>query len=126
MSEQKFSALEGLYHMSPICTAWLWGAALFIEAPALVASAKYLLIPQYSGYFIVCMVLGFAVNVVTYLVIKQTNAVTLKIMGTARNAGLVWFGVLFQGDIVNMSQLIGYGIALGFFFLYSYYKTNKL
>jgi len=126
MSDLKFSALEGLYHMAPVCTVWLWGLACFFELPRMIHQGKYVLIQQYSHFFVGAMVLGFGINLITYMVLKLTNAVTLKVIGTARNAGLVWFGVLFHGDIVSAIQLLGYGISLGFFFLYGYYKSNKM
>lgn len=42
------------------------------------------------------MILGFGVNIITFLVIKYTNAVTLKVIGVARSVGLVWFGIMTQ------------------------------
>ena len=92
---------------------WLWGFALFLEVPTIVSEAKYLLIAEHAGYspssphshrpnrvslglFAACMILGFGVNLMSFLVIKYTNAVTLKVIGTARSAGLVWVGVALQ------------------------------
>lgn len=72
------------------------------------------------------MILGFGVNIITFLVIKYTNAVTLKVIGVARSVGLVWFGIMTQGDVVNSRQLVGYGLSIVFFFVYSYLKTKKM
>ena len=75
--------------MSPISAMWLFSAAGVSELPrALEKNA--LAIPQREPFlFILSAALGFAVNIATFLVIKTTNSVTLKVLGTARNAGLV-------------------------------------
>ena len=72
------------------------------------------------------MALGFAVNVASFLVIQRTNSTTLKLMGTARNAGLVLFSWMFLGDKITGMQCFGYSITLIFFGLYNYFKIYHL
>merc|ERR1712159_417117 len=84
LKDCKFSVLEGLYRMSPISAIWLWGVSLFLEVPSILKEAKYTLISDHLGIFLSCMILGFGVNIITFLVIKYTNAVTLKVIGVAR------------------------------------------
>ena len=50
----------------------------------------------------------------------------LKLMGTARNAGLVLFSAIFLGDEITATQAFGYAICLFFFGLYNYYKMKKM
>ena len=55
-----------------------------------------------------------------------SHQVMLKLMGTARNAGLVLFSAIFLGDEITATQAFGYAICLFFFGLYNYYKMNKM
>ena len=50
----------------------------------------------------------------------------LKLLGTARNAGLACFSAVFLGDEITLTQAVGYVICLYFFGLYNYYKMNNL
>ena len=50
----------------------------------------------------------------------------LKLMGTARNAGLVLFSAIFLGETITTTQTVGYAICLFFFGLYNYYKMYHL
>ena len=50
----------------------------------------------------------------------------LKLMGTARNAGLAFFSAAFLGDEMTGLQLFGYAVCLFFFGAYNYFKMYKL
>ena len=73
----KFGAFEGLYLMAPICAAWMWGLALFLEVPKLRASGDFAKIVENGDVFFIAALLGFAVNVASFLVIKRTSSVML-------------------------------------------------
>ena len=73
----KFGAFEGLYLMAPICAAWMWGLALFLEVPKLRASGDFAKITENGDVFLIAALLGFAVNVASFLVIKRTSSVML-------------------------------------------------
>ena len=64
------------------------------------------------------------VQFLTFLVIQLTSSVTLKVLGTARNAGLVVFSFLFLGEIVSWLQGIGYSISLLAFGAYNYFHMQ--
>ena len=70
--------------------------------------------------------LGFLVNISSFLVIKEVGSVALKVLGTARNAGLVLFSAVFLGEQITPTQTVGYAICLAAFALYNYYKTKGL
>ncbi|KAH8088664.1 hypothetical protein JL720_6614 [Aureococcus anophagefferens] len=106
------SAFEGLYLMAPICAAWMWGLALFLEVPKLRASGDFAKITENGDVFLIAALLGFAVNVASFLVIKRTSSVMVKLLGTARNAGLVLLSALALGEEVTAQQALGYGICL--------------
>ena len=56
--------------------------------------------------------LGFLVNISSFLVIKEVGSVALKVLGTARNAGLVLFSALVMGEATTPLEIGGYAIAL--------------
>jgi hypothetical protein len=88
LTNLKFPAMEGLYYMAPICTFWMWGLAAVLELPTMLAQGHLRLIPQHASTFALAVLYGFAVNVASFLVIKRTSSIMLKLMGTARNAGV--------------------------------------
>ncbi|KAL1528360.1 hypothetical protein AB1Y20_009713 [Prymnesium parvum] len=126
LNNLKFPAMEGLYYMAPICTIWMWGLASVIELPTVLRNGHFALVQLHPFTFFWAMFLGFAVNVASFLVIKRTSSVMLKLMGTARNAGLVLFSAIFLEETITTTQAFGYGVCLFFFCLYNYYKLNHL
>lgn len=122
MGSLKFGAVEGLYHAAPICAGWLFLFALFAELPTIIKEEKYVLVQENVHLFLLSGCFGFLVNVASFLVIKRTSAVTLKVMGTARNAALVLYGVMLAGEFVSQQQFFGYGLSLTAFGFYNYYK----
>ena len=87
LTNLKFPALEGLYYMAPICAFWMFGSPPSSRCRARSARARSRSCPS-TALFASAFFCGFAVNVASFLVIKRTNSVMLKLMGTARNAGL--------------------------------------
>jgi len=122
----KFGVIEGQYWMAPISALWLFAAAAVSELPRALASDAASIVAAHGGLFLLSASLGFFVNICTFLVIKSTNSVTLKVLGTARNAGLVVFSAGLLGEHVGALELAGYSCSLGFFALYNYYKVKKL
>ena len=70
--------------------------------------------------------LGVVASMLTFLVIKLTNSVTLKVINTARNAAFVLFTVTLIGEEAFVLQMCGYSISLAAFSAYTYYKTQKM
>ena len=67
-------------------------------------------------------VLGFLVSFCSFLVIKSTNSVTLKVLGLARAAGLILWSALVMGEHVTTMELTGYSVSLTAFFAYNYFR----
>jgi len=131
----KFSALEGLYYYAPITTAWMLLASLLLEAPVFYAR-QYAEDPGPNGrpldalrdcawLMALACVLGVAVNLSSMLMIKYTSSVSLKLLSTARNAGLVLYAVIFGGEQTTFLQLLGYSVCVVFFALYVYAKSGQ-
>ena len=70
--------------------------------------------------------LGVIASMLTFLVIKLTNSVTLKVINTARNAAFVLVTVTLIGEEASTLQLCGYSISLMAFSAYTYFKVHTM
>lgn len=124
LTNLRFGAMEGLYYMAPICTFWMWGGGLVFEVPTALREGAFARVAAHAGTFAAAAVLGFAVNLASFLVIKRTSSVMLKVMGTARNAGLVLFSATFLNEPITPMQSFGYAVCLAFFGYYNHLKMR--
>jgi len=130
LQNMRFGVIEGQYYMAPVSALWLFSAAAVTELPRARLPHNWRhaisLITGEPLLFVSSAVLGLGVNLCTFLVIKSTNSVTLKVLGTARNAGLVLFSALFYDERITLLEGVGYGISLLAFFGYNYFKIKGL
>ena len=74
--------------------------------------------------FLASASLGVVASMMTFVVIKLTNSVTLKVLNTARNAAFVLFSVTFLQEPTTALQLSGYVVSLASFGAYTWYKSQ--
>ena len=60
----------------------------------------------------------------TFLVIKVTNSVTLKVLNTARNGAFVLFTVNSLHEEASNSQIFGYSVSIAAFCSYSFFRIT--
>jgi Triose-phosphate Transporter family len=96
----------------------LAGAAI-TEWDGLLNGGGFALIARRWDGLIWVGVSAFMVNMSSFFIIKRCSSLTFKMAGCLKNAVVVWFGVLL-GDHVSMAQLLGYGLAVAGFMLYTY------
>ena len=63
-------------------------------------------------------------NTSSFMVIQRTNVVMLKLLAIARNALVVFAGIMLFSDRVSTLQFVGYSISLTFFALYNYLQIR--
>ena len=118
--------IEGQYYMAPISALWLFSASALTELPRALASRAWTVPLSHPLLFVASATLGLAVNLCTFLVIKATGSVTLKVLGVARNAGLVLWSAYVLGEAVSPLEAVGYSISLAAFAAFNYFKVYRL
>ncbi len=126
LSNLKFGVVEGQYYMAPISALWLFSAAAFWELPRAMRTDAMSVPLAHPWLFMLSATLGIAVNFCTFLVIKATSSVTLKVLGTARNAGLVLWSACMLSEKVTPLELAGYSLSLVAFAAYNYFKLKRI
>eukprot|EP00924_Labyrinthula_sp_SR-Ha-C_P005073 snap_masked-scaffold_1-processed-gene-20.49-mRNA-1 protein AED:0.08 eAED:0.08 QI:0/0/0/1/1/1/2/0/333 len=126
LSKKKMGAVELNYFLCPVSFVCLMVAFYVFEFESLTSSNKIWVVLE--GYnwinFVGASILGVFVNISSYLVVKFTNSVTLKILGTVRNAGLVLVQVIFANEVITGLQFVAYIITLVAFGFYNYFKMT--
>ena len=68
--------------------------------------------------------MGFSVNALAYAVIVTSSSLTLKVAGAVKNSLVAYCGVLFFGESVSPTQLVGYAVSLAGFTWYNKVKLR--
>ena len=97
--------VEGLMHLAPACSLWLGIGVVFVEARTMARENALQLIVDKPFLYALAAAMGFMVNLLAYVVIQTSSSLTLKVLGTVKNALVVWIGVVFLGDIITGLQV---------------------
>lgn len=122
----KFHPVEGLMYLAPSCFFWLALGSVWLELPSMMQNNALAVVASQPLFFGSAAVLGFAVNFLAYVIIQTASSLTLKVLGTAKNAFVVWCGIFFLGDTVTVMQGLGYAISLGAFYWYQRLKVQQM
>ncbi|DBA82230.1 TPA: hypothetical protein ACH3X2_000503 [Trebouxia sp. C0005] len=122
----KFHPIEGLMYLAPACFVWLMAGVAVVEWPAMRDNHALQLILNKPAWYFAAAAMGFCVNLLAYMVIQTASSLTLKVLGTIKNAIVVWIGIIFLQELVTKLQGFGYAVSLVGFFLYNYIKMQQM
>lgn len=125
LKNQKMGSFEALVYTAPACLFFMAPVALFKEIPAARKAGSFALVSEVPLLFFASAFSGFVVNVASFLLVKRTSSVSLKLITMARNGGLVLASALFFGETITALEGIGYAGLLLFFALYTVAKNQE-
>lgn len=118
-----YSSFDLLAGVGPLIFALMTTMSMFVERQTLMdLNAEEISFIAQRMVWIVA--LSFAVNISTYAAIKCSSSTTVKVVGCLKNALLMWFGILYQGDVVSSTQWQGFALSTGGFLLYAYSRNG--
>lgn len=112
MTRMALHPFEALKHMGGASVAFLGVGVALLEWPEFVAQRAWRRVLAHPHWYAAAATMGFALNVLAFAVIRLTSSLTQKVLGTAKNVGLVVFSVLFLAEQVTTRQWIGYQVSL--------------
>jgi hypothetical protein len=112
-----YNPVELLAHIGPMSFAVMALASAALEGRAIGAlgwSALAGLMPTFA----VVSILSFLVNLTSYCAIQLTSSTSFKVVGSFKNAAVVWAGVA-MGDVVTGRQVPGFALSIAGFVWYT-------
>ena len=126
LTDLKFHPIEGLMYLSPACFFWLALGSLTTELRPMLSSGAFEVVAAQPWKFCLAAGLGFAVNSIAYIIIQTASSLTLKVLGTVKNAFVVWLGIFLLGDTMTLLQGVGYSISIAAFYWYQKVKMEQI
>ena len=126
LKNHKLTIFQSQYYLAPIGAGFLLIGALINETGKAIKLDAIGTVFAHPGLFSASAGLGVVASMLTFLVIKLTNSVTLKVVNTARNAAFVLFTVTMLGEPATPVQVAGYCVSLAAFCAYTYFKINHM
>lgn len=123
---KKFHPFEGLMYLAPATAFWLGLGSLITEVPRMLQDNAFAVVAKNPLKFLAAAAMGFGVNLLAYIVIQSASSLTLKVIGTVKNAIVVLLGVVLLQENISAMQLVGYGISVAAFYWYQDIKTKQI
>ena len=92
-------------YLAPACSFWLLLGVAFYEWPIMAEANALGLIYDKPLLYLAAAAMGFGVNSLAYIVIQLASSLTLKVLGTVKNALVVWMGIIFLAELVTPLQV---------------------
>lgn len=125
LAARKLPLLELQYHIAPSQTLCLLLAALHLELhDAATRAAALNAVAAHPLSFLLASNLGLALQVATLVVVRTSGPVTLKLLGTVRNAATVLTEVVRGRTEGTPMQLAGYTLSLLAFVRYTQLRVR--
>lgn len=113
-------------YLAPACTFWLLLGSLALELRPMLQAGAFAVVAAHPVKFACAAVMGFGVNSLAYIVIQTASSLTLKVLGTVKNAFVVWLGIFFLHESMTPLQGVGYAVSIAAFFWYQRIKMQQI
>ena len=124
LAQNQLGPVEALWYTSPYTIAWLLALALLTEARTIYQRGSIRLVWLHPAMFAGAALAGAAVNLTSFLLVKRTSSMTVKVLTMVRNAGLILFSALVLGEETTPLELVGYGGLLVCFVAFTVEKAR--
>jgi hypothetical protein len=122
----KFHPIEGLMYLAPACFFWLALGVYFTEFRPMLESGAFQVVAAQPWKFCLAAGMGFAVNAIAYIIIQTASSLSLKVLGTVKNALIVVLGISVLGDTMTSLQAVGYASSIAGFWWYQKIKLEQM
>lgn len=89
------------------------------------SAGSYQILLDNPTLFLISAFSGFFINLCSFLLVKRTSGITLKLITMARNGGLVLASALCFGETITTLETVGYAGLLFFFGAYTVIKQQE-
>lgn len=121
----RYNSADVLVYVGIPTAATLIGGSLLFERQHGLLDAFQTLVASNPWVFVRAGSMSGLVNLTSYLAIGTTSSLTFKVSGCLKNLGVVWYGVVTHGDVVTGWHMLGYGVSLAGFVIYTYSRQSK-
>lgn len=114
--------MQALKYLAPACTFWMVLGTFAVEYTDMLEADAFGKMHARPWLYMTAAAMGFAVNSFCYLAIKLTSSLTIKVVGAAKDAGVVLCSIFMLHELVSPWQWLGYSGSMIGFGLYNYVK----
>lgn len=122
----KMGPFEGVMYLAPACFLWLTFGGALMEWRQISETGALSIAREHWLLFVAAACMGFMINLLAFATIKLASSLTLKVLGTVKNALLILAAMALYGEVVTSLQAWGYVLSSVAFGFYTYYKVHQI
>ncbi|KAI8463840.1 MAG: triose-phosphate transporter family-domain-containing protein [Monoraphidium minutum] len=122
----KMGPFEGVMYLGPACFIWLAAGGAAMEWGDIARAGALSVARAHWALFLAAACMGFLINVLAFATIKLASSLTLKVLGTVKNALLIVAAMALYGEVVTGPQAWGYLISTAAFIVYTRVKVMQI
>jgi hypothetical protein len=122
----KMGPFEGVMYLGPACFLWLSLGGAALEWRAIRAAGGLAIARANWRLFLLAACTGFLINLLAFATIKLASSLTLKVLGTVKNALIIAAAMILYGEVVTAVQFWGYVVSTVAFGYYTYLKMRQI
>lgn len=122
----KMGPFEGLMYLSPACFLWLSLGGALLEWRSILDSGGLSIAREHWPLFVSAACMGFVINLLAFATIKLASSLTLKVLGTVKNALLILAAMALYAEVVTALQAWGYVLSTIAFGVYTWTKMKQI